>query len=72
MGFRPVAELAPDATTRVFEHGWQSWSPTDWYPLTRRPPRPTAPNHHVMAYRPGVESRNYRAKVCWRSRPATR
>lgn len=54
MGFVPVTELAYDAGTLVFEHGWQSWSPSAWYPLTGRPPRPTAQNHHVMAYRPGV------------------
>ncbi|TWD79034.1 alpha-galactosidase [Kribbella amoyensis] len=55
MGFATVIELEYDAAAaRVFEHGWQSWSPSDWYPLTASPPRPTAPNHHVMAYRPGI------------------
>jgi alpha-galactosidase len=55
VGFAPVTELGYDASTLVFEHGWQSWSPSGWYPLKTQPPRPTAPNHHVMAYRPGVD-----------------
>jgi alpha-galactosidase len=55
VGFAPVTELASDASTLVFEHGWQSWSPSGWYRLDEQPPRPTAPNHHVMAYRPGVD-----------------
>jgi alpha-galactosidase len=54
VGFSTIAELGYDATTLVFEHGWQSWSPSGWYRLDASPPRPTAPNHHVMAYRPGV------------------
>ncbi|MFF0264605.1 glycoside hydrolase family 36 protein [Kribbella sp. NPDC004536] len=56
MPFHPVAELGHDANTLVFEHGWQSWSPSGWYRLDAPPPRPTAPNHHVMAYRPGVDA----------------
>ncbi|MGZ0151338.1 alpha-galactosidase [Kribbella sp. WER1] len=56
MPFRPVAELGHDANTLVFEHGWQSWSPSGWYRPAASPPRPTAPNHHVMAYRPGVDA----------------
>jgi alpha-galactosidase len=35
----------------VFEHGWQSWSPSGWYPAKDRPPRPVSPNTAVMAYR---------------------
>ncbi|MFF1818150.1 glycoside hydrolase family 36 protein [Kribbella sp. NPDC058245] len=62
VGFVPVTELAHDATTRVFEHGWQSWSPSGWYPLDARPPRPTAPNHHVMAYRPGVTAQGFQGE----------
>lgn len=57
MPFEPVAEIECDPrTVRIFEHGWQSWSPSGWYRPGDRPPRPTAPNHHVMAYRPGSES----------------
>lgn len=63
MGFSTVTELEYDAVAaRVFEHGWQSWSPSGWYPLTGRPPRPTAPNHHVMAYRPGTEQQHFQGE----------
>ena len=63
MGFSTVTELEYDATAaRVFEHGWQSWSPSGWYSLTANPPRPTAPNHHVMAYRPGVEASRFQGE----------
>ena len=24
----------------IYEHGWQSWSPSGCYPLPARPPRP--------------------------------
>ncbi|MFG1911636.1 glycoside hydrolase family 36 protein [Kribbella sp. NPDC048928] len=62
MPFRPVAELDHDPHTLVFEHGWQSWSPSGWYRLDARPPRPTAPNHHVMAYRPGVDAGRFQGE----------
>lgn len=62
MGFRTVTELVHDTTTRIFEHGWQSWSPSGWYDPTARPPRPTAPNHHVMAYRPDVEAGRFQGE----------
>ncbi|MFC0623388.1 glycoside hydrolase family 36 protein [Kribbella deserti] len=62
MGFSTVAELEYDAAALVFEHGWQSWSPSGWYRLSAGPPRPTAPNHHVMAYRPGVEAGRFQGE----------
>ncbi|HET6740572.1 MAG TPA: hypothetical protein VFH76_16615, partial [Kribbella sp.] len=62
MPFRPIAELDHDPSTLVFEHGWQSWSPSGWYRLDARPPRPTAPNHHVMAYRPGVDAGRFQGE----------
>jgi alpha-galactosidase len=62
VGFATVTELEYDAAALVFEHGWQSWSPSGWYPLTASPPRPTAPNHHVMAYRPGVEAGRFQGE----------
>jgi alpha-galactosidase len=47
--FETVAELAVDADrARVYEHGWQSWSPTGTYPVT-------ATSHaarRIMCYRP--------------------
>ncbi|NJC85824.1 alpha-galactosidase [Planosporangium mesophilum] len=38
---------------RVYEHGWQSWSPTTTYPVTATSWRPVRPATQVMAYRPG-------------------
>lgn len=38
---------------RVFEHGWQSWSPTTTYPVTATSHRPVQPVMQQMCYRPG-------------------
>src|ERR1700761_3580191 len=43
--------VAP-ATAAVYEHGWQSWSPSASYPLTARPLRPLTDNSRVMNWRP--------------------
>jgi alpha-galactosidase len=51
--FTDVAEVRADpARTRVYEHGWQSWSPSGLHPATGRSPRPARPNWQWMAYRP--------------------
>jgi alpha-galactosidase len=48
-----LAELRVDpATALVYEHGWQSWSPTAAYRLAERPYRPTTDGRRVMCYRP--------------------
>ena len=53
-GFEPIGEVAVEPTeARVFEHGWQSWSPSSAYPSTASPPRPTAERNRVIGYRPG-------------------
>ncbi|MGH9245014.1 MAG: hypothetical protein ACRD29_11985 [Acidimicrobiales bacterium] len=53
MTWRPIAEVPVDtATGRVFEHGWQSWSPTTTYPVTATSHRPARPEMQVMCYRP--------------------
>jgi len=44
--------VGPD--TLVYEHGWQSWSPTTTYRLGAAALRSTAPDVHVMNYRPGT------------------
>lgn len=50
-----VAEVAVEpAGARVYEHGWQSWSPTTSYRLGQRPHRPRNDRNHTLAYRPGV------------------
>ncbi|GIG60544.1 hypothetical protein Lfu02_49160 [Longispora fulva] len=51
---RPVDEIPVDpARARIYEHGWQSWSPTAWHPATGTSPRPVRPPTQVMSYRPG-------------------
>jgi alpha-galactosidase len=36
----------------VYEHGWQSWSPTATYRLGDPPARPTSDRNRVLCYRP--------------------
>ena len=51
---RELAEIVCDpALARVFEHGWQSWSPAGTDPATGTSPRPERPVWQTMAYRPG-------------------
>jgi alpha-galactosidase len=40
------------ARARVYEHGWQSWSPTAAYRLDQRPARPVSEARRVGNYRP--------------------
>src|SRR4051812_13717214 len=52
--FEPIAEIAVErATGRVYEHGWQSWSPSAIWPVTATGPRPVAARNRVIGYRPG-------------------
>ncbi len=39
---------------RIYEEGWQSWSPTRWYRLTEAPRRPEMSWQHTMRFRPGT------------------
>jgi len=51
--FEEVGAVACDRrSARVFEHGWQSWSPTTTYGLHERPYRPSGERSRVMNYRP--------------------
>jgi alpha-galactosidase len=53
-GFRDVGEVLCDpARARVYEHGWQSWSPTGLYPASATSPRPAEPTANTMTWRPG-------------------
>lgn len=53
MTFREVADLEVDpATASVYEHGWQSWSPSGRWPVTATSPRPHKPLWQAMAFRP--------------------
>lgn len=50
--FSQVAELPVDpATARLYEHGWQSWTPTATYRLDERPARALDPVWFVVNYR---------------------
>lgn len=51
--FRDVGEVTgqPDQA-RVYEHGWQSWSPAGRYAATTTSPRPRRPLWQTMAFRP--------------------
>jgi alpha-galactosidase len=42
--------VAPGSAA-VYEHGWQSWSPSASYPLHARPLRPRAENSRIMNWR---------------------
>jgi alpha-galactosidase len=48
----PLAIRVDPARGRVYEHGWQSWSPTGDYPLGARPARPVSDDRRVGNYRP--------------------
>ena len=51
--FTDVGELVCDpGAARVYEHGWQSWSPTLAYRLDERPFRPVSDLRRVGNYRP--------------------
>ena len=46
----------------VYEHGWQSWSPSGCYPLGTRPQRPSTENSRVMNWR---QEKQPAAKAFW-------
>ncbi|MBA3249524.1 MAG: alpha-galactosidase [Geodermatophilaceae bacterium] len=48
-----IAALIVDPVhATVYEHGWQSWSPTRVYPLGAAPYRPVSEHRRLMNYRP--------------------
>ncbi len=50
---QPVVDVAVDPDrARVYEHGWQSWSPTTSYPPAAAPYRPVSELCRLMNYRP--------------------
>ncbi len=52
--FETVAELDLDLErTRVYELGWQSWSPTGLHPAAATSPRPPDAERQTMGWRPG-------------------
>ncbi|MEU9019782.1 glycoside hydrolase family 36 protein [Actinomadura sp. NPDC048394] len=53
MPFTDVGEITRlSPRTRVFEFGWQSWSPTGAYRPGETPPRPADDNVQTICYRP--------------------
>ncbi|WP_188187922.1 glycoside hydrolase family 36 protein [Nonomuraea sp. SYSU D8015] len=55
MSFADIGETTyVPGRARVFEHGWQSWSPTGAYRLGETPPRPADETIQILAYRPGT------------------
>lgn len=56
--FSPVAEIPiADPRARVYEFGWQSWTPTTAYRLTEASFGPQTANRSVSGYRPEVPKR---------------
>lgn len=54
--FKVVDEIRVDPrAARVYEHGWQSWSPTRVYDVGATSARPELPWQHVMRFRPGTQ-----------------
>jgi alpha-galactosidase len=52
--FTEVATVRIDpAHARVYEHGWQSWSPSTTYAVTDRSYRPVRAETQTMGFRPG-------------------
>src|SRR5438105_3406935 len=56
MDFREVAEVPLGPRARVYEHGWQSWSPTGVYPATATSPRAPSARAQTVHYRPHTSS----------------
>ena len=47
-------EIAADPSSiRIYEEGWQSWSPAGVYQVTAASPRPPDRRSHTMGWRPG-------------------
>jgi alpha-galactosidase len=50
--FRDVVAVPDAPACRVYEHGWQSWSPAGLFAATATTPRPARPLWQTMAFRP--------------------
>ena len=68
--FEPIADVAIDpATARVFEHGWQSWSPTATWSVTdpRRARLPPPIGSSAIGRARPYRTARSRARACWPS-----
>ena len=52
MTFTDVAEVGSPDEMVVYEHGWQSWSPTGTYAATATSPRPADRDRQILGFRP--------------------
>ena len=53
MTFTPIDEIRIDPIhAKVYEEGWQSWSPTTWYGATDTSARPEFDWQQVLRFRP--------------------
>lgn len=50
--FHDIADISAATGALVYEHGWQSWSPSGIYPLDQSSPRATSSDRQIMGYRP--------------------
>jgi alpha-galactosidase len=58
--YERIAEVPVDPrVARLYEHGWQSWSPATVYPITATSYRPTKPHLQTMCWRPGRPQPSY-------------
>jgi len=58
--FEPVDEVEVSREHgRVYEHGWQSWSPTSTYAVSCTSPRPEQRWQHLMRFRPETPAPSY-------------
>jgi len=54
VAYREIADVLTDhGRARVYEEGWQSWSPVGVYPVSATPPRPPDARTQTMGWRPG-------------------
>src|SRR5262249_46014350 len=53
VSYRDIAEARVGRRTLIYEHGWQSWSPTGVYTTTATSPRAPTTRSQTMHYRPG-------------------
>jgi len=49
--FSPIGEITVTPAARIFEHGWQSFSPSHVYKLGEHPRRPVSERNRILNYR---------------------
>ena len=55
MTFTPIDDIRIDPTrAKIYEEGWQSWSPTTWYGANETSHRPDLDWQQILRFRPGT------------------